>query len=982
MTEKNQMINEKQKITRTRSGETRRRAGEMRERADEMGGRAGKSRARAWAGFLLASLLLPGLFSCYNRKAIQFGDPGFLLTGSHRLSVYYNDPGTDHFTGTDKKIDLELIKLMEDAETSVDMAVYNLSRASIIEALENAERRDIRVRMVGDVDEVVTDGYRSILRTDIPFSLGNTSAIQHNKFAVIDNKYVFMGTGNMTDSGFLRNNNNYLIIESESLAGVYTKEFEQMFYGRYGAKKAPFTSNFNHQVDFTPMEIYFSPYNGQDAMDRIIKLVNEARHEIQYMIFAFTHDELDTALIRAARRGVLVRGIHDSTFIRGVSEEAPRLYSAGLNIPTGPFVREDGNEHTAIMGVSSHGGKLHTKSIIIDGQIVCTGSFNWSTNAVENNDENMLVVHSALVAHELQQQWEKAWEISKPISNQLRHPSGDAANYGDVVISEIMWAGSYGTGDTSPNSTDDWIELYNTTDHDIDISHWGITWDSSENKIYPLPDEYNWYQPGVATRHQYRGRLIIPAKGYFLLKSQNESIETEDNKISGTKSFDLNTSSLHVRLYDVTMNLIDEAGNGDPPFAGKIDNVNKRVYSMERFFYPADHPQAGKPLPGASPGSWYTSNGNGKTGISGTCDVTRVCGTGQIGDDYKQGTIATPNYSGNSSSPATASRASGGIHQHLNTPVAAYSTGTNEAVIQMRWALIDTPRVDSITICGGVDCPSVRLDPTDSSRIIVQTLGQTPGAHYTLKVYGGGAGDTSKIDVTGGYIYGGIVGFEGHGNDRARMLVTKVAPAITGSEDYIELTAQSSGTLYNLGIYYYDFFSPTPILLYRMADVPIAQGQKVLLTLDKPLTKSDDRLAVDQCVIGTLPSDDCYAVTTATYDIDNGTAGQWDVYSSVPGIISSDGIIFASYDLAGNPEDMMCYSNRDGDIPEGLMTGGFRTMYRFPSSVFNLNVFPVDGYNDFEVQSQCSDFAGGTGGAYLIRTGNAKTGADFTCPDC
>lgn len=39
----------------------------------------------------------------------------------------------------------------------------------------------------------------------------------------------------------------------------------------------------------------------------------------------------------------------------------------------------------------------------------------------------------------------------------------------DVVINEVMWSGS------SEHELDEWIELYNTTDHDIDLEGWTLT---------------------------------------------------------------------------------------------------------------------------------------------------------------------------------------------------------------------------------------------------------------------------------------------------------------------------------------------------------------------------------------------------------------------------------------------------------------------------------------------------------------------------
>ncbi len=929
---------------------------------------------------LPAVLLATILFStggCNNSQGEDiFGAPNLWLFGPQRLSVYFNEPGISQETGVDRKVDQRLVEMIDEAENTVDLAVYNLGRSSIIDAMIRAEERGLDVRMVGDVDEVVTSGYRSILRTQIPFSLGNSTAIQHNKFAVVDGRYTFMGTGNITDNGFIRNNNNFMIIEDLDLADHYTREFRQMFFGRYGSKKLPFTTRRNFLVNFTPIEVYYSPYGGQDAMDRIIEMIRGARTEIKFFIFAFTHDEMATELIRAARRGVLVQGIHDKTFVRGTSEEAPRLYNGGRYLGAfGPDIREDGNEHTKVKGISASGGKLHTKSICVDRVVCATGSFNWSNNAVENNDENMVVVNNPFIAQELLEQWQRIWDVGRPITGQIREAAGDAANPGDVVISEIAWAGSY-TG-TSLDAGDDWLELYNRTNAPIDVSHWSISWDQRETKFFPIPDQYNWFKPGIAGRHIIPGRLIIPAGGYFLLKAKNnKGINNSDVKISGTKSFTLESSSLRVRLYDAAMNLIDEAGDGTPPSAGKLDSFRRVAYSMERFFYPTGHPLAGRALPGASPGSWYTSNGNNLTGGA-------LVGGGQLqsaygictdsGGNATNCTVGTPNYSGSTFSVANPSNASGGENAYTNLPLAAFSTGMSSAAVRMRWAMQNAPAITG----GACPCTSM-IDANDPALLRVSTAAQTPGTTYTINV-------GAATDITTGASTAGNISFEGHGQANAQFWIERVYPRESSSEDVVVLRALSSGTMHNLGVYYYDAFSPSPQLIYRFADVPVTAGQYAIVKMDTACDAPCGVTAIisEDARLGSSPSFNIAANPASAPATGLPAATSWEVFAPVPGLSSTDGIIFISYDLNAPPLDLMCYSNRDGDASNGLMRGGFRDVFAFGSGVYNLSAtLPVDEVNDTEIQSGCSNYTGTGSGSYLNRIVDTNRGSDFVCVNC
>jgi len=890
-----------------------------------------------------------------------FADPGYALRGPHLLRTFYTDPGTTRDNGVDKKIDVELIKMIDNAEKKVLVAVYNLGHTPIMNAIINAKGRGLDVRMVGDVDEVVTDGYRTILRTDIPFSMGNTTAIHHNKFFLIDDKYAFMGTGNITSSGFLRNNENFVLLESPSIVRAFTAEFDQMFYGKYGAKKVPLTTDYNHRVNLSRFEVYFSPYDGQRAMDRLIQLVDGAKNTVHYMIFAHTHDELDVAKTRAARRGVVVRGVHDDTFINGVSEEAPRFFSSFRHIygDGAAYVRGDGNENTNVPGIKAHGGKLHTKTMIIDGSIVATGSFNFSTNAVKNNDENMLIIHDPFVAQEILKQWEGIWGVSKAFccgdGRRLRHTSGDKANPGDIVISEVMWAGSWESGESFENKDDDWLELYNTTDRDIDISHWAMSWETSERTFYPIPDRYNWYEPGVASRHRFGGKIVIPAKRFGIINARNGALDNSDNRVSGTKNFTLASGQLHIRLYDPTMTLIDEAGIGDPPFAGKVDTFYKRLHSMERFF----HPGTGKALPGKYAGSWYTSNGNGLLGSS-------AAGVGQLGTDFRNGTIGTPFYSGNFVTLTSASNARGGVNGHTNVPVRAYSTGATSAVIQMRWAMQSAPGVTQATICGGA-C-TVELDSNDPSSIKVTTGAQTAGTRYTFTVA------STALDMTGQVAEGGTISFTGNMSP-ATLEIDRVYPGRSGSKDIIVLRALTAGTVSNLGIYIYDTFAVTPTLLYRMNDVPVTAGQYIQVNMGHSCDTP--------CSLANIRPEDAQIGLANTYDIttnpssgldQTGLTGNdtWSVFSPL-NIVSTDGVVFISYDLNRDPMDMMCYSNQDGSVPETLMIGGFTSMANQNQAVYHFPHQPVFQVNDYLVQRQCTHLKTTSGNS--VRLARVKSGS-------
>ena len=144
------------------------------------------------------------------------------------------------------------------------------------------------------------------------------------------------------------------------------------------------------------LEVYFSPDDG--VLNHLVALVNAAQHSVDFMAYSFTSDELAQALLERAAAGVQVRGVFEADqYSSNVGTEFDRLWAAGLAVTL------DGNpDH------------MHHKVLIIDGQIVVTGSYNFSANAEERNDENVLVIYSAVVADQFLAEFERVYDLSQP----------------------------------------------------------------------------------------------------------------------------------------------------------------------------------------------------------------------------------------------------------------------------------------------------------------------------------------------------------------------------------------------------------------------------------------------------------------------------------------------------------------------------------------------------------------------------------------
>ncbi len=64
----------------------------------------------------------------------------------------------------------------------------------------------------------------------------------------------------------------------------------------------------------------------------------------------------------------------------------------------------------------------HNKVMVIDGQTVITGSFNFTRAAEENNAENMLIIRSRELAYTYGATWQRHAEHSSPYQGRSATP--------------------------------------------------------------------------------------------------------------------------------------------------------------------------------------------------------------------------------------------------------------------------------------------------------------------------------------------------------------------------------------------------------------------------------------------------------------------------------------------------------------------------------------------------------------------------------
>ena len=271
---------------------------------------------------------------------------------------------------------------------------------------------------------------------DSYFSPGNQ---MHNKFAIIDDRWVFTGSWNFTvtglygseenmQQGILDGNQQHVVeVNWPQLAGIYETEFNEMWgsntmtpdltVSNFSTRKADNTTKVI-DINGKKVEIYFS--SGDNAIGRMTELVkNEADVNTYFSIFAWSDQALVDELkykwegsyndSEGTLTGFDIKGLFDSSFwtqwwsasvdMTGTTTATTSVNNPNTRWATPAPVYQDGESR-----------KLHSKTMIIDADTssdptVIVGSTNWSNNGNNVNDENMLIIHDDQITNQFLQEF-------------------------------------------------------------------------------------------------------------------------------------------------------------------------------------------------------------------------------------------------------------------------------------------------------------------------------------------------------------------------------------------------------------------------------------------------------------------------------------------------------------------------------------------------------------------------------------------------
>ncbi len=116
-----------------------------------------------------------------------------------------------------------IVKNLDQAEKYVLVQAYSFTSKPIAEALVNAHKRGVKVKVLLDKSQRRGKGSKLGMLVDagIPVSIDTKHSIAHNKVMIIDGVTVMTGSFNFTDAAEDKNAENLLVLHDKVVAKKY-----------------------------------------------------------------------------------------------------------------------------------------------------------------------------------------------------------------------------------------------------------------------------------------------------------------------------------------------------------------------------------------------------------------------------------------------------------------------------------------------------------------------------------------------------------------------------------------------------------------------------------------------------------------------------------------------------------------------------------------------------------------------------------------
>ncbi len=311
------------------------------------------------------------------------------------IEVFFNDP---YEKNRDDTLQSMIIQEIKDAKNRIYVATYNFTDTKSAQALIQAAKHGVEVRIVIHSENSDSDVMKDMIRSGIKVQKSDSDGLMHSKFIVIDNDLTISGSANMTPGSFFYDNNYMFRIYSSEINTLFQDEFNEMFISKKFGSASPRTKSSPAITleDGTRILVRFAPED--NISSSLLSLIQASQKSIYVLAYSFALNDLGNALIDRYDDGLDVMVIFEGEKAFSDSGgEARYLQRAGVPI----FMDGSGDS------------LMHEKVFIFDESVVSAGSYNFTRSADTKNDEQVLIIQNEEIVDAFLDEFDKIYEEAK-----------------------------------------------------------------------------------------------------------------------------------------------------------------------------------------------------------------------------------------------------------------------------------------------------------------------------------------------------------------------------------------------------------------------------------------------------------------------------------------------------------------------------------------------------------------------------------------
>lgn len=237
----------------------------------------------------------------------------------------------------------------------IDCAIYSITLPWFYNLVKTKQ-----TNIITDNDEIIDFAkLLDFVKTD------KSKDYMHNKFCILDNNTLLIGSTNFTIDALTKQNNNFIITNNKDLILDANKYFNELL-----------NNNFNS--GFTDINFCASPNN---CIQQYITQTKNAKKSIKCMQYSFTYNDLTKELIEKKKQGINIEIILEKSQNSQYSQYQ-LLKDNNINVIW--------DKNPSLM---------HNKFCIFDSETIITGSMNLSNNGNFNNNESIIILNNSNISN-------------------------------------------------------------------------------------------------------------------------------------------------------------------------------------------------------------------------------------------------------------------------------------------------------------------------------------------------------------------------------------------------------------------------------------------------------------------------------------------------------------------------------------------------------------------------------------------------------